>query len=113
MWWEGERARAGWLALLAGWAGWRARARTKCVSAGTRTSSSTSSVVLLARMPHLSLMICPSEKPGMPRSTRKSEWLRALPATGAASRAYTRKASPSSPGALAPLVIHSLRPLST
>ena len=46
------------------------RIKDKC---GMRTPSSTSSAVLLARMPHLSLMRLPSEKPGAPLSTRKSE----------------------------------------
>ena len=40
---------------------------------GTRTESKTSSAVAEARMPHLSLMRCPIEKPSIPFSTMNSD----------------------------------------
>jgi len=80
-------------------------------SAGTRTSSNTSSAVADARMPHLSLMRWPSEKPSMPFSTSSSE---CLPAPSPSLvRAYTRNVSPSVSSSMQPFVIHIFEPFST
>ena len=81
---------------------------TRC-RAGTVQSSNSNSAVVDARIPSLSLIFWPSEKPGVPFSTTNSERPRVrLPPV----RAYTRKTSPSSVSLTAPLVIHIFAPFS-
>mmetsp|Transcript_57236 Transcript_57236/g.134353 ORF Transcript_57236/g.134353 Transcript_57236/m.134353 type:complete len:235 (+) Transcript_57236:685-1389(+) len=80
-------------------------------SAGMMHSSKTSSAVIEARIPHLSLICCPRRNPLVPFSTRNRLSPGFCPCS--AVWAYTRKASPVVSPSRVPLVIHILEPLIT